>query len=233
MSAQTGPINVLSIDGGGIRGIIPASILEALEQCIGRELHQVFDLIAGTSTGGIIALGIGTTANGGKPYRPEDLVGLYVANGPSIFKKDLLTPLKSFFGPKYAPDALEKVLSIFFGETELRSALTPLLISSYDLQRQVPFFFKSHRIAEDPTYNWKVREIARATSAAPTFFPPLHLRGSSTIRQWRHTRRHGTCIPTRANLSSCQLEPEIAMTRSPITRQKAGDSSAGPDKSFQ
>src|SRR5216683_4028303 len=177
MSAQTGPINVLSIDGGGIRGIIPASILEALEQCIGRELHQVFDLIAGTSTGGIIALGIGTTANGGKPYRPEDLVGLYVANGPSIFKKDLLTPLKSFFGPKYAPDALEKVLSIFFGETELRSALTPLLISSYDLQRQVPFFFKSHRIAEDPTYNWKVRQIARATSAAPTFFPPLHLRG--------------------------------------------------------
>src|SRR5690348_18029822 len=119
-------INVLSIDGGGIRGIIPASILAALERCTGRELHQVFDLIAGTSTGGIIALGIGTTANGGKPYRPADLVGLYVANGPAIFKKGMLTRVKSCFGPKYAPDALEQVLQTFFGETQLHSALTPL-----------------------------------------------------------------------------------------------------------
>jgi patatin-like phospholipase/acyl hydrolase len=49
------------------------------------------------------------------------------------------------------------------------------LISSYDLQGQLPFFFKSHRIAGDPTYNWKLTAIARATSAAPTFFSPLHL----------------------------------------------------------
>jgi patatin-like phospholipase/acyl hydrolase len=49
------------------------------------------------------------------------------------------------------------------------------LISSYDLQGQLPFFFKSHRIAGDPTYNWRLTDIARATSAAPTFFSPLHL----------------------------------------------------------
>jgi patatin-like phospholipase/acyl hydrolase len=168
-------INVLSIDGGGIRGIIPAFILAAIEDRVGLELHQTFDLIAGTSTGGIIALGIGTRAKNGRPYRPADLVELYVANGPQIFKKDLLTPIKSLLGPKYAPDALESVLLSYFGDTELDSALTPLLISSYDLQGEVPFFFKSHRIAADPTYNWKARAIARATSAAPTFFPPLHL----------------------------------------------------------
>jgi len=168
-------IHVLSIDGGGIRGIIPASILAVLEKCVGRELHQIFDLIAGTSTGGIIALGIGTTADGGKPYRPADLVEMYVANGPKIFKKGFLAPIKSLFGPKYPPDALEEVLQTFFGENEFSSALTPLLISSYDLQGQLPFFFKSHRIAGDPTFNWKSRLIARATSAAPTFFPPLHL----------------------------------------------------------
>src|SRR4029077_17585664 len=63
----------------------------------------------------------------------------------------------------------------FFQDTELKSALTPLLISSYDLQSQLPFFFKSHRIAADPTFNWNVKDIARATSAAPTYFPPLHL----------------------------------------------------------
>ncbi len=49
------------------------------------------------------------------------------------------------------------------------------MISSYDLQRQRPFFFKSHKIAAFPNFNWKVTDIARATSAAPTFFPPLHL----------------------------------------------------------
>src|SRR2546427_5230224 len=168
-------ISVLSLDGGGIRGIIPATILAAIEEGVGRQLHETFDLIAGTSTGGIIALGIGTTANAGKPYRPVDLVGLYVENGPAIFKKDLLTPVKSFFGPKYSPDALERTLEKFFGDTELRSAVAPLLISSYDLATQLPFFFKSHRIATDPSYNLRATQIARATSAAPTFFPAFHL----------------------------------------------------------
>jgi len=70
-----GRINVLSIDGGGIRGIIAAAILEALQAQIGRELHEVFDLISGTSTGGIIALGIGTPAKNGRPYRPAESSG--------------------------------------------------------------------------------------------------------------------------------------------------------------
>jgi uncharacterized protein len=170
-----GRINVLSVDGGGIRGIIPATILAALEHGIGRPLHQVFDLIAGTSTGGIIALGIGTTANAGGPYAPKRLVELYIENGPNIFRKDLLTPIRAWFRPKYTADALEQVLETFFGKTEFSSALTPLLVSSYDLEDQVPYFFKSHRIAARPEYNWKAKEIARATSAAPTFFPPLHL----------------------------------------------------------
>ena len=168
-----GRINVLSIDGGGIRGIIPASILAALQQRVGRPLHEIFDLISGTSTGGIIALGIGTTANGNQPYSPADLIGLYVQNGPAIFKKSLLTPAKSLFGPKYSPDALEQTLEQFFGETRFRTALTPLLISSYDLTTQLPYFFKSHRIARNPAYDWEAKKIARATSAAPTFFPPF------------------------------------------------------------
>ena len=57
----------------------------------------------------------------------------------------------------------------------MSSALTNLLISSYDLQSQLPFFFKSERAKRDPAYDWKIRDIARATSAAPTFFPPFHL----------------------------------------------------------
>src|SRR5690348_12496693 len=168
-------IKVLSVDGGGIRGIIPAVILGQLQERLGKVLWQAFDLIAGTSTGGIIALGIGTACKDDGPYSPAELENLYVQYGPAIFRKSLLTPLKQLFGPKYSPAALEAVLEKFFGEIEFRSALKPLLISSYDLRGQLPFFFKSHKIETNPSYNWKLRQIARATSAAPTYFPPLHL----------------------------------------------------------
>ena len=168
-------IKILSIDGGGIRGILPAVILGAIADRVGGDLAAHFDLIAGTSTGGIIAVGIGTACNQGKPYTPAELLGLYVQNGSQIFRKNWFTSETELVHPKYSPDSLEKVLATFFADTSLSAALTPLLISSYDLQGQIPFFFKSHRIAADPGYDWKVAEAARATSAAPTYFPPLHL----------------------------------------------------------
>jgi uncharacterized protein len=173
--AGLGTIKVLSIDGGGIRGIIPAVILSEIQKRLSKELWQTFDLIAGTSTGGILALGLGTACNNGKPYSPDQLLRLYLQNGSSIFKKSWLTPLRELLAPKYSPDGLEYTLARFFQATEFCTAFTPLLVSSYDLQHQLPFFFKSHKIAEKPNYNWKVTDIARATSAAPTYFPPKHL----------------------------------------------------------
>jgi uncharacterized protein len=172
----SGTIKILSIDGGGIRGIIPAIILDALCQQIGADLHTIFDLISGTSTGGIIALGIGTTCKAAAtPYSPAELLDLYVQNGAAIFHKNPLTPIQELNGPKYSPAALESCLAKFFGATKFSSALTPLLISSYDLQSQLPFFFKSHKIAQNSSYDWNVTDIARSTSAAPTYFPPNHL----------------------------------------------------------
>lgn len=172
---DTKSIKLLTIDGGGIRGIIPAIILDELQRRLAKELWQAFDLIAGTSTGGIIALGLGTKCNAAGPYAPAEILNMYVKNGPAIFKKTFLTPEREMILPKYSPDSLQTTLESFFRDVEFQAALTPLLISSYDLQSQLPFFFKSHRIAADPTYNWKLTEIARATSAAPTFFPPFHL----------------------------------------------------------
>ena len=168
-------IKVLAIDGGGIRGIVPAVILSEIQKRLGTDLYNVFDLISGTSTGGIIALGIGTACKDGQPYSPDELLQLYVESGPAIFKKNPLTPEKELIRPKYSPDGLESTLEKFFGDAEFKTALTPLLISSYDLQGQIPFFFKSQKIAAHPNYNWPVVSIARATSAAPTFFPPFPL----------------------------------------------------------
>lgn len=174
-NGRANSIKVLAIDGGGIRGIIPAVILSELQKRLGKELWQSFDLIAGTSTGGIITVGIGTACNNGKPYSPQQLVDLYVENGAAIFRKSIIEVGKELLLPKYSPAGLEAVLLKFFGETEFKAALTPLLVSSYDLQTQLPFFFKSHKIASDASYNWPVRQVARATSAAPTYFPPCHL----------------------------------------------------------
>jgi patatin-like phospholipase/acyl hydrolase len=174
-SEKANTIKVLSIDGGGIRGIIPALILGALQERVGKKPHETFDLIAGTSTGGIITVGIGTICNQDSCYSPQELVDLYVQNGAAIFKKSFFESLEELARPKYSPDGLEKVLEEYFGETEFKTALTPLLVSSYDLQTQLPFFFKSHRIAADASYNWLITQIARATSAAPTYFPPCHL----------------------------------------------------------
>jgi uncharacterized protein len=168
-------IKVLAIDGGGIRGIVPAVILSEIQKRLGTDLYKVFDLISGTSTGGIIALGIGTACKDGQPYSPDELLQLYVESGPAIFKKNPLTPEKELVRPKYSPDGLETALERFFGDVEFNTALTPLLISSYDLQGQLPFFFKSPKIRAYPNYNWPVVSIARATSAAPTFFPPFPL----------------------------------------------------------
>lgn len=173
---SSGRINVLSIDGGGIRGIIPAALLNAIENCVGRPLSEVFDLISGTSTGGIIALAIGTKAKGNGPYSPSEVLDIYRQHGAEIFQSHWYSAIKAYVhGPKYSADGLEAVLEQCFGEVQFSSALTPLLISSYDLASQAPYFFKSHRIAADSSWDWPIKVIARATSAAPTYFPPLRL----------------------------------------------------------
>lgn len=171
-------IKVLSIDGGGIRGIIAVVILKRILEGVGLPAHKIFDLIAGTSTGGIIALGLGTPSNKdetNEPYSPAGLLDLYVQNGAEIFNKGCLTFLTQICGPKYSAKPLERVLNTYFTNTVISSALTPLLVSSYDLKAQLPFFFKSRAFEPDEFIDWKVTDIARATSAAPTYFPPKHL----------------------------------------------------------
>ena len=184
MAKASGPrIHVLSIDGGGVRGIIPAEILAYITLKTKLLVHQMFDLIAGTSAGGIMALGLGTRCkNGAEPYSPSELADLFMSHAAEIFPAPTFPALKQLFGPKYPAGPIESILAQYFGDTMLGSALTPLLISSYDLASQKPFFFKSHKIAQDASYDVPVRRAARATSAAPTYFPPLLV--PATISGW-------------------------------------------------
>jgi len=163
---------ILSIDGGGIRGVIPATVLAHIEAQVG-PLAKHFDLIAGTSTGGILAIGLTCPRPGAaEPYTAAELCGLYEKRGPEIFAIPLLQRLGSGVGllnAKYQTRPIEKVLFDYFADTPLGSARTNVLVSSYDIESRSPFFFKSWR---KEWANVPMRFVARATSAAPTYFEP-------------------------------------------------------------
>ncbi|MBL8210676.1 MAG: patatin-like phospholipase family protein [Bryobacterales bacterium] len=170
---------ILSIDGGGIRGIIPALVLAHIEQRTGTRVSELFDLIAGTSTGGILALGLAKPANEHGPlYRASDLAALYEQYGSAIFNRPrwrTLLPSGNLLDEKYSVAGLEGVLKQYFGDTRLGEATTPVVVTAYETERRFPFFFRSERAREEISYNFRMADAARATSAAPTYFEPLRL----------------------------------------------------------
>jgi predicted acylesterase/phospholipase RssA len=173
-------LSILAVDGGGIRGIIPARILQELEARMGRPAAELFDLVAGTSTGGIIALGLAAPGPGGRPaFGAGDLLELYREHGRDIFPQSLLGRVRSLAGmagPRYPVAPLEGLLRERFGATMLSEALTEVVVPGYDLSGPSPFFFK-RRYAQDAAHAWDVPMwlVARATSAAPTYFEPAEL----------------------------------------------------------
>ncbi|PQJ34998.1 patatin [Salinibacter sp. 10B] len=168
-------INVLSIDGGGIRGFIPALVLQHIEIETGRPTAEHFDLIAGTSTGGILALGLTLPQNGTASdprYSAEELAALYRDRGEDIFHQPRWRQVASvvnLFDEKYDHSGLEGVLDEYFGDQPVGDGLTDVMVSSYDIQAREPYFFMSWR---EPDQTVPMRRAARATSAAPTYFEP-------------------------------------------------------------
>jgi patatin-like phospholipase/acyl hydrolase len=173
---------VLSIDGGGIRGLIPAMILTEIERRTSKFTSELFDSVAGTSTGGILALGLTKPGQGGEPeYSAEELTELYETEGEVIFSRPVWHRIHSAWSvaeEKYPSTGIEGVAAKYFGDVRLADALTEVLVTAYEIERREPWFFK-RRHARDPSRregdNFLMREVARATSAAPTFFEPLPL----------------------------------------------------------
>jgi patatin-like phospholipase/acyl hydrolase len=168
-----GRFSVLSIDGGGVRGIFVAAVLASLERDIGTKIIDHFDLIVGVSTGGMIALGLGAGMS------PEEILRLYVRNMNSIFpawrRTGLARPL-SLVRAKYKPDGLRQVVRSAFGDKLLCESAVPLVIPSYNIGENTVYLFKTphhERLRRD----WRVPmwQVAMATSAAPTYFPAYSL----------------------------------------------------------
>ena len=170
---------ILSIDGGGIRGIVPGQILTHIERLL-KEIYDDptykiadhFDLIAGTSTGGILACAYLLSDFGRPKYTAEEVVEIYFERGDDIFSIPLFHRIRSAGGlldEKYPAEGLEETLEDYFGDTKLSDLLKPSLITAYDIKRRKAHFFTQHD-AEDPEHNFFLRDVARATAAAPTYF---------------------------------------------------------------
>jgi len=158
---------ILSFDGGGIKGLFSAAVLANVEEDLGIRVADHFDLITGTSTGGIIALGLGLG------LRPREIVHFYVEEGPAIFRQaHWWTSLRWLWRQKYPQEPLKRALHKCFGEKRLADSAKRLVIPSYSLDKDEVYIFKTahhERLARD----WKepMWKVALATSAAPTFFP--------------------------------------------------------------
>ena len=175
-----GKVRILSIDGGGIRGILPGVIMSRLEEKLqnksqdkNKRLADFFDLFAGTSTGGILTLSYLMPDDDGRPLlTAQQSVDQYLDRGDEIFDVSLWQKASSLVGlvdEKYDETELEEALDDTFREKWLSDLLKPCIISSYNVRKGGPHFFKQHRSSNN-IYDFKIKDVARATSAAPTYF---------------------------------------------------------------
>lgn len=180
------PLRVLSIDGGGIRGIIPAMVLERIEAATGRPIARQFDLIVGTSTGGIMALLLTVPGpNGGPRYTAAQITELYTVHGRDLFSAPpgygQGRPPGTF--PRYPAESVTATLNRYFGEVTLGQALAHVVVDAYDLETCRPAYFQYP--IDRPDSDFYMRDVARATSAFPGLFPPAEIRsvdGGTTRR---------------------------------------------------
>ncbi|MFY0598086.1 MAG: patatin-like phospholipase family protein [Cyclobacteriaceae bacterium] len=167
---------VLAIDGGGIRGIIPGTMLVEAEKAFNIKVWDYFDIIAGTSTGGILTCAYlcPDATDASKPkFDSQQVVDLYFEKGDEIFSINFLHKMRSgggIFDEKYPDDGIEDALQQYFGDVWLKDLLKPAVVTSYDIKNRKGHFFFQHKAAKNPEYNFKIRDVSRATSAAPTYF---------------------------------------------------------------
>lgn len=191
---------ILSIDGGGIRGLIPLRVLEALESRLvhrGLDLpmHRVFDMMAGTSTGGLIAAGLCAPRPGGNTGDTAATIGelrcFFEREARDIFRRSLgarlartVTNPLGLFDETYDARPLEKLLKERFGWTSIASSFTRLVLTAYDIERRQAVFMtnglEENGGRPDDYYFW---QAVRATTASPSYFEPARIENLTRKRE--------------------------------------------------
>lgn len=177
-------VTILSIDGGGIRGIIPGRILAYLEGKLqeldgpGARLADYFDVVAGTSTGGLITTMLTAPGDDNRPlYAASNLTSFYLEHGPKIFPESIrdnfaLRIFNLFGGPKYDGKYLQTLVQGLLGNLTMSNTLTEVVIPSFDITRLQPIIFSTKDARNYTARNALLSDVCIGTAAAPTFFPP-------------------------------------------------------------
>jgi patatin-like phospholipase/acyl hydrolase len=177
--AMAPPIRILSLDGGGIYQMTAAMALVDLERRTGRRIAELFDFVAGTSAGALLGLAcLVPDAAGNSRYTAAELLTLYEEEAGVVFKSSLWHWLKALGGlidEKYEATGLESALAEVFGQVPLAASLRPTMIPVYDIDHDVPYFFRAHRAQADPAHAFQMRDVVRAATAAPAYFPPARI----------------------------------------------------------
>ena len=173
-------MRVLSIDGGGIRGILPARVLAELEKLGKRPIAQQFDLLAGTSSGAILALALSLSDTAGRPrYTAAELYDFYLAHGQDLFPgPSLPRRLVRLAEPGRANDA-RRLLAECFGDARFGDAQPQVIVPTFDLERAVPLLLRSDEFAGHSRP--KTSDVALASCAAPTHLPPVEIELGSRV----------------------------------------------------
>ncbi|XP_042402740.1 patatin-like protein 2 [Zingiber officinale] len=174
-------LTVLCIDGGGVRGIIPATILDFLESKLqeldgqSARIADYFDVIAGTSTGGLITTMLSAPNDKKRPlFAAKEIISFYLEHCPKIFPQKIWFMSNIFHAIhrcKYDGEYLHSIIKNLLGETRLSETLTNVIIPTFDINLLQPTIFSTYEAKTDPSKNASLSDVCIGTSAAPTYLP--------------------------------------------------------------
>ncbi|XP_075483226.1 patatin-like protein 2 isoform X2 [Primulina tabacum] len=187
-------VTILSIDGGGIRGIIPGTVLAFLESKLqeldgpNARVADYFDVIAGTSTGGLVATMITAPDKDNRPiFAARNITSFYLEHGPKIFPDSVFVSKVTNLigGPKYDGKYLRSLVEGLLGNLTIIQTLTNVVIPTFDLKRLQPVVFTTKDGKSNVSKNALLSDVCLGTSAAPTFLPPHYFEIKDSNRSIR------------------------------------------------
>ncbi|XP_062156320.1 patatin-like protein 2 [Alnus glutinosa] len=223
-------VTVLSIDGGGIRGIIPGTLLGFLESKLQEldgpdaRIADYFDIVAGTSTGGLVTAMLTAPNKDNRPmYAAKDITGFYLEHCPKIFLQSsysnfvssMTNMIGAVMGPKYDGKYLRSLINGLLGNLTLKETLTNVIIPTFDINLLQPVIFNSNDAKLNDLKNARLADVCIGTSAAPTFLPAHYFETSTKDAEVNPRRFHlidgGVAANNPTMMAISQILKEILM----------------------
>lgn len=182
---------ILSIDGGGLRALVPILMLKQLEEKTGKPVHEMFDLMAGTSVGGMIVSALSVKGEEGSPrFTLDEVEEMFINRAREIVPEgkklgQFWGQFQSLFTPEFGARGLERLLKDIFNSKKLADCTRPLWVPSFDIQSSEPVFFTSREAELYYVKNSRLFDVCRATFAHPTYFP---------AHTFRYNKHEVTCV---------------------------------------